>query len=197
MFRKDLITESRHKSALNKKETPLRIFTESNSGIFAGSDGSFYKTTLGDCTCPDFAIQGRLQPCKHMIRLAMELGVIESEGMQSDRDAALVKYHLGSLRDFFKTGQMQQVIPVAQIFLSIVDGSAVSIPDDAFSASMDLASIGDCPLFEVTSDAVRIVKKYEKEIQTPIATLKNRLGEEVFRLIGNEALAKILMEEGR
>lgn len=39
------------------------------------SDLPYYETTLCCCTCYDF--QGRHLPCKHMYRLASELGIIE------------------------------------------------------------------------------------------------------------------------
>lgn len=39
------------------------------------SDLPYYDTSLSQCTCHDF--QGRHLPCKHMYRLAVELGVIE------------------------------------------------------------------------------------------------------------------------
>lgn len=38
------------------------------------SNGNEYTVTLDSCTCPDFAY--RKKPCKHMIRLAYELGVL-------------------------------------------------------------------------------------------------------------------------
>lgn len=39
------------------------------------SDLPYYETTLTECTCYDF--QTRQLPCKHIYRLAVELGVIE------------------------------------------------------------------------------------------------------------------------
>lgn len=39
------------------------------------SDLPYYDTSLSQCNCYDF--QGRQLPCKHMYRLAVELGVIE------------------------------------------------------------------------------------------------------------------------
>lgn len=45
-------------------------------GIFSStSDLPYYETTLSHCTCYDF--QYRKLPCKHIYRLAQELGIIE------------------------------------------------------------------------------------------------------------------------
>ena len=52
--------------------TILRINKESSSGEFIGSEGEIYETTLNDCTCMDFLT--RRLACKHMYRLARELG---------------------------------------------------------------------------------------------------------------------------
>lgn len=38
-----------------------------------------YVTTLTDCTCRDFALGHRNRPCKHIFRLAEELGVLHNE----------------------------------------------------------------------------------------------------------------------
>ncbi len=56
--------------------TPISISKEEESGVFSGSHGT-YSTTLESCTCVDFS--RRRLPCKHMYRLAMELGVYEGD----------------------------------------------------------------------------------------------------------------------
>ena len=43
-----------------------------------GTSGAVYHTTLNVCTCPDF--QHRHQPCKHMYRIALELGLLADLG---------------------------------------------------------------------------------------------------------------------
>ena len=61
----------RQKSALDKKLTPLEIDRENETGKFRGSKKD-YCTTLSNCQCVDFG--RRRLPCKHMYRLAMEVG---------------------------------------------------------------------------------------------------------------------------
>lgn len=49
-----------------------------------GSEGKHYFATLEDCTCTDFSInQMKKKPaaCKHMVRLAMELNLLNKDGL--------------------------------------------------------------------------------------------------------------------
>lgn len=82
----------RQESSAKAACTPLEINGE--FGIFEGRSGH-YTTTLESCQCGDFI--RRRQPCKHMYRLATELGVFgNKESLHSDRNAIL------SPRQFFK-----------------------------------------------------------------------------------------------
>lgn len=54
--------------------------------IVKGSGGE-YRVTLNDCTCSDFSInanKGKPMACKHMVRLAMELGILNANGLTAD-----------------------------------------------------------------------------------------------------------------
>lgn len=52
------------------------IDTNTKTARFSStSDLPYYDTSLSQCNCYDF--QGRQLPCKHMYRLAVELGVVE------------------------------------------------------------------------------------------------------------------------
>ena len=64
-----------------KKVKLLSVDSASSSCRCAGSSGVVYDTTLISCTCSDFTIQHGAQPCKHIIRLAMELDVLNENGM--------------------------------------------------------------------------------------------------------------------
>lgn len=64
--------QKRQKSASGKKLTPVSIDRDAETASFEGSGKSDYKTTLAGCTCGDFV--RRHTPCKHMYRLAHELG---------------------------------------------------------------------------------------------------------------------------
>lgn len=64
----------RQESACAAKLTPLSIDKERGVGIFKGSRE--YCTALDSCQCTDWGM--RKKPCKHMYRLAFELGVMET-----------------------------------------------------------------------------------------------------------------------
>ena len=66
----------RIKSAKSAKLTPVQISQEDLYGYFQGEHGR-YETFLDYCSCGDFR-RSKL-PCKHIYRLAMELGVMNEE----------------------------------------------------------------------------------------------------------------------
>lgn len=68
--------KKRIKSAKSAKMTPIKIDTEDLYGYFQGSHGR-YETFLDLCPCGDF-IRNRL-PCKHIYRLAIELGLLDEK----------------------------------------------------------------------------------------------------------------------
>lgn len=61
-------------SAQKPECTPVSLDKEKEIGFFTGKYGS-YTTSMSECTCVDFS--RRKSPCKHMIRLAIELGYIK------------------------------------------------------------------------------------------------------------------------
>ncbi len=67
--------QARLSSAAQAKTTPSQIDTENETATFEGSGKKPYTTTLNTCTCGDFL--HRHLPCKHIYRLAMELGYID------------------------------------------------------------------------------------------------------------------------
>lgn len=72
--------------AKGKELTPLTVNKNEYAAEFLGSEGEIYETQLNTCTCPAYQTFFRGRPCKHMARLAMELGLIPSDGMQTDYD---------------------------------------------------------------------------------------------------------------
>ncbi len=73
----------RIKSAKSAKLTPIKIDTDDCYGYFQGSRGR-YETWLDLCPCGDF-IRSKL-PCKHIYRLAIELGIMNEE-VATDQNA--------------------------------------------------------------------------------------------------------------
>ena len=75
----------RLKSAKSASCTPLDVSVSEQRGEFSGSHG-IYETTLTSCTCIDFA--RRKMPCKHIYRLAIELGELRDD---AESDLSQVK----------------------------------------------------------------------------------------------------------
>lgn len=73
--------KKRLESAKKRELTPKEI-SDDGVGIFVGSSGN-YNTTLLSCECVDFA--RRKRPCKHIFRLAIELGIIEEQAVSDAR----------------------------------------------------------------------------------------------------------------
>lgn len=73
--------QKRLSSAKSAKLTPVKIDTVDLFGYFQGSSGR-YETFLDSCPCGDF-IRNK-KPCKHIYRLAMELGLMDYNGMSTD-----------------------------------------------------------------------------------------------------------------
>ena len=179
MFDRTLITENRLTSAKKKELTPLELFPDEKSGRFVGSEGNIYQTTLDNCTCPDFAIQGYTQPCKHMIRLAMEYGEVAGSDRASDPEAIKARYYFGRARQFIHVAPLPEVVQFAGL-IATVSGSDPGIPTDAFSASMDLAALSDAPFFSVKKNgSVKVEKSYKKDWENLLTILRNRFGTEV------------------
>ena len=74
--------------AYSAENTPLSISVDDCTGQFQGNSGR-YDTSLSECTCTDF--KRRKQPCKHMYRLAIELGTYgDKSQVKSDQYARKV-----------------------------------------------------------------------------------------------------------
>lgn len=72
---------SRIASSKKAECTPVSVDREKQTGIFSGSHG-VYNTSLEKCNCGDY-VRRRL-PCKHMYRLAAELGLWDADSIVSD-----------------------------------------------------------------------------------------------------------------
>lgn len=72
----DEYAKKRIASAKSAKLTPIRINQDDLCGYFQGSSGK-YETFLDECQCVDFRRANR--PCKHIYRLAMELGLLDGQ----------------------------------------------------------------------------------------------------------------------
>ena len=69
----------KQESAISKaqlsKTTPISVDYAAQTATFWGSSKEPYQTSLSNCTCSEF-VRFKV-PCKHIFRLAMELGIID------------------------------------------------------------------------------------------------------------------------
>ena len=79
-------------SAKSSKTTPSSIDRGNMTGIFPGSSSAPYVTSLESCTCGDF-IRRKL-PCKHIYRLAIELGLLQETAESGMNKNTLVAQQL-------------------------------------------------------------------------------------------------------
>lgn len=74
-------------------------------GVFIGGKGNLYTATLDVCDCPDFAQRHGAFPCKHILRLAMEAGIINKIGntpdQQAKADMDFLRYKLAVAYGFY------------------------------------------------------------------------------------------------
>ena len=83
---RDVDNAHRYAYARTAKLTPISIDRENRTAIFEGASG-IHHTSLKRCDCHDF--QKRAAACKHMFRLAMELG--EMRGTFISDEASIVR----------------------------------------------------------------------------------------------------------
>lgn len=193
MFDETLVTESRLTSAKKKELTPLRFYPDDKNAFFGGSSGEMYFTTLDECQCVDFSINGRVQPCKHMIRLAMECGLMDCSGMQSDPEGAKARYCINHAKDYIReTPVAQMVLFLRPICEMLAGGSYYGGPhrlDEAF----DINGIENCPLFVARKNGdFDIQKKYRKDLEGLLVVVRNRLGELALERIFDDDLVEML-----
>lgn len=191
MFNKDLITDSRLASARKKELTPLKLDRMNMCGIFASSDGGMYETTLDECSCADFAIQGYAQPCKHMLRLAMELNKIPSDGMQTDETAAKGKYCRGCVKQFVEESDFSEFVRFARAFNALCEGRKAET--DIVCSVMDISTIDECPFFTfLKSGKPKIDKKWSKECESINNSIVKRLGTALLLNLENDKLLAMI-----
>lgn len=93
-------------NAIKKDTTPLTVDKENQSAVFIGSKGDRYNVTLDDCNCMASAIYK--EPCKHRIRLAIELGLLDYK-VESDKSVPEQNFKRATLIKFINNGPYKRV----------------------------------------------------------------------------------------
>jgi NAD-dependent DNA ligase len=142
----------RQTRAREKKCTPIKLDMEHQTAEFLGSGKAPYFTTLESCTCRDFSL--RQLPCKHMYRLAHEVGVYSLGTVERSTDVTGVppstaeKTQETHKKGFFSdmtvvfTGKLQSQTRVsAEMRVRELGGSATTSVSDRVS----LVVVGESP----------------------------------------------------
>jgi hypothetical protein len=189
----EIIDNGRHKSALSGDMTPLSVDVENKCGKFVGHSGDIYDTSLEQCTCADFAIHEGTMACKHMIRLAMELGEIPNDGMITDHEKARIRYYTGILKVFTKTAPIMDAVHLVLILNKLLKPSGMTCTGNelSFAGIPDLLESG---LFELTKNGkkIKVTKDSKKDMKSLQRAVESRLGSFVLAHIDDEALSATL-----
>lgn len=194
LFSAELVDESRRMKALSGSMTPLKKDLENQTFYFIGSSGDIYTTTLDECTCPDFSIQGQVQPCKHMIRMAMELGYYPNDGMMTDLAKVNSKYYHGVLYQFILQAPLDEAIKAIQIIKATFStNKANNVTDDSLSFA-GVPSMEETGLFMTHQAKKKIipVKSEKKQIDGLVHTLIFRLGNFAYDNLDNESIQSLI-----
>lgn len=97
------------------KASDVKIDRSSRRAEIQGSASIPYQTDLSGCTCQDFNV--RKMPCKHMYRLALELGMIEKfPAVDKAAEKALVRDASQKWKDEFLQGHIS-----AQLYVRVAE----------------------------------------------------------------------------
>lgn len=172
-------------SASKSATTPSHVDKEQQTATFAGSGVTPYVTTLSSCTCIDFS--RRKLPCKHIYRLAMELGLIEAD-FKSGVNKNTLKSQQISLKD--AVAQIELLTEQEQLILkNLLHWNIYSNPESSISVDLSenpnfrtcaLVKCQQIPLSillekEKKADIVAIVKSINNNFELPKGMLKKDL----------------------
>lgn len=166
------LDDRRAKSALDGELTPLSLDVEGGNASFAGSS-EVYWADLHQCTCMDFNInQTRSAPCKHMARLAMELGLLPSDGKIDDIDAAQYRVALSELKGLTKGGDLLSAVKACALLRELFVQGKAKVEDTRGLDSSPLRFF-----FIIGGSSAKPVKTRRKDALALIKALEARLGE--------------------
>ena len=166
------IDDKRSGSALVAEMTPLSLDSQAAQASFAGSS-EMYWADLEKCTCMDFNInQSMSAPCKHMIRLAMELGLLPSAGIVRDIDAAQYRVALAKLKSMTSEGDLLAAVKIGAFLKELYTKGK--------SRVADTRGVDDTPLrffFVLAGNTAAPIKTRKKDALALVKAIEARLGE--------------------
>lgn len=151
--------KKRLESAKSSKTTPESIDREQKSGVFAGSGATPYMTTLDSCTCGDFF--RRQLPCKHMYRLAIELGLL-GETAEKGINKNTLEHQQFTLEE--AVAELENLTEAAQRKLGEIIQWSNADNGAEFTVLWDEAyeSLSRCPLIVEVSNPKTAIKLFKR-----------------------------------
>lgn len=161
--------QKRVASAKKSACTPVSLDQSTCTGTFKGSSGT-HTTSLDHCSCVDF--NRRKLPCKHMYRLAMELGDFQTN-FESDKSAIIEP--VGKREKLSKTIALVETLTTDQqkLLLSIARCVSSNTPTICIKWTPDIPTLAEANLIEVVPEFATCLGKYKK---AELITLANSFG---------------------
>lgn len=143
--------------SLNKKKMSCKICSSSNASVI-------YKTTLNNCDCEDFSKSGL--PCKHVYKLALELGIIEA-----DWDISGLSHELKKTIDALLYSEMDSFLKLLVNYPSTDDLFEVKkreVPERLIETGLVTEPHGKSDFYRILDESY-----YRNDIFTALTTAKN------------------------
>jgi len=133
----DFKNNMRLKSAIS--DNMSYVTTPVVSADIKGQTGT-YHVTLESCTCPDY--RSRHIPCKHMYRLALQLGLLS--GYDSSNDQALIEHYQKSIIDLTsRESVLINSIDKSEKEKKVLESGIEQIKQDAMGSSWLAVQLSD------------------------------------------------------
>ena len=164
---RDEYAKKRIESAKSAKLTPVKVDKDDLYAYFQGRHGR-YETFLDECPCGDFRRSKR--PCKHIYRLAMELGLLDVKFSSDDGQIPIPQAEKVDLSDVVDL--IEELTEEQQaLLLEIATGCDSPDREAIVKESPELSSLLDVGLVVYSSGNNGILK------YGSVAALKNVLSE--------------------
>lgn len=181
--------QKRIASAKKSACTPVSLDQSACTGTFKGSSGT-HTTSLDHCSCVDF--NRRKLPCKHMYRLAMELGAFQTD-FDSDKSAIVEPKSSIHRERLSSTIKVVETLTEAQqrLLLEAIRSITSNHPTECLESTSDLSALIDANLIEPVVDVAQCLAKYKKN---DLLILANSLGLEPDKKLLKAGLINYLVE---
>ena len=160
--------QKRIKSASSAACTPVELDRDACTGIFKGSSGT-HSASLEKCSCIDY--NRRRLPCKHMYRLAMELGLLDAN-FKSDASAIVQPRPRSQIEKIERTVETIESLTNDQqyLLLDLIRKMSFTKQDVGMELSPDISALIDCNLLELADDVPTVLQKCKKDELVTLAT---------------------------